>query len=92
MGEPLWQMPLWPELAKEIRSDIADYKNITSPSVKGGTISAGQFLKEFVGDTKWLHIDIAGTGWSCKATGYPSQGGSGFGLRILTGLCLEFEG
>jgi leucyl aminopeptidase len=91
-GEPLWQMPLWPELAKEVKSDLADLKNITSPSVKGGTITAGQFLSEFVGETKWVHVDIAGTGWSCKATGYPHSGGSGFGLRLLSQMCLEFEG
>ena len=45
-----------------MKSDFADLKNIASPSVKAGTITAG-ILSEFVGDTNWAHLDIAGTGW-----------------------------
>jgi leucyl aminopeptidase len=82
-GEPLWQLPLWPELEKEVKSDIADLKNIAKGNVKGGTIMGGMFLKEFVGDAKWVHLDIAGTGWNCQALGYPSAGGSAFGMRTL---------
>lgn len=90
-GEPFWQMPLWPELDKEIRSDVADYKNIASASIKAGTLVAGVFLREFVMGRKWVHLDIAGTGWSCKATGFPGSGGSGFGLRTLAKLCMNFD-
>ncbi len=82
-GEPLWQLPLWPELEKEVKSDIADLKNIAKGNVKGGTIMGGMFLKEFVGDAKWVHLDIAGTGWNCQALGYPAAGGSAFGMRTL---------
>jgi leucyl aminopeptidase len=89
-GEPFWQLPLWPENEKEIKSDIADYKNIAAGNVKGGSIVAGEFLKAFVGDSKWAHLDIAGTGWSCKATGYPSAGGSAFGVRIMSHACLNY--
>ncbi len=88
-GEPAWKLPLWPELEKETASDIADYKNIASPDTKAGTIMGGMFLKEFVGERKWVHLDIAGTGWNCKATGFPSKGGSAFGVRMLTRLCFE---
>ena len=48
-GEPLWQLPLWPELAKEVRSDIADLKNIAASNVRAGTIMGAAFLQEFVG-------------------------------------------
>lgn len=89
-GEPFWELPLWPELSKEIKSEVADLKNIANPNVKAGTIVAGVFLKEFV-TGNWAHLDIAGTGWSCKTTGYPDQGGSAFGLRIMTEACLNFE-
>ena len=90
-GEPLWQLPLWPELEKETKGDVADLKNIAKPSVKGGTIMGGLFLKEFVGSAKWVHLDIAGTGWNCQALGYPSSGGSTFGLRTLVAACLKFN-
>ncbi len=89
-GEPLWQLPLWPELEKETKGDVADLKNIAKGSVKGGTIMGGMFLKEFVGDAKWVHLDIAGTGWNCQALGYPSSGGAAFGLRTLIGTCQNF--
>ena len=92
IGEPLWQLPIWPELKKEIKSKVADLKNIASPNVKAGTITAGAFLNEFVPEsTPWVHIDIAGTGWNCKATGYPNVGGSGFIVKTLAQSCLSFE-
>lgn len=89
-GEPLWQLPLWPEMEKETKGDTADLKNIAKPSVKGGSIMGAMFLKEFVGDAKWAHLDIAGTGWNCQATGYPPTGGSAFGLRTLVAACQSF--
>ena len=90
LGEPLWQLPLWPELEKETKGETADLKNIAKSSVKAGTIIGGLFLKEFVGDTKWAHVDIAGTGWNCQALGYPAGGGAAFGLRTLVGACQRF--
>jgi leucyl aminopeptidase len=90
-GEPFWQLPLWPELNREITSDVADFKNIASASVKAGTLVAGVFLREFVMDCKWVHLDIAGTGWNCKATGYPPNGGSAFGLRTLAKICMDIN-
>ena len=90
-GEPLWQLPLWDELVKEIKGDFSDYKNLTSPAVKAGTITAGAFLSEFVGDANWAHLDIAGTGWNCAATGYAKKGGSGYGVDLLATACLNLE-
>ncbi|MBI2602314.1 MAG: leucyl aminopeptidase [Deltaproteobacteria bacterium] len=91
LGEPLWHLPLWPELDEEIKSVVADYKNITTESVGAKSLSAGSFLKAFVGKTPWGHLDIAGTAWDCKATGFPKEGASSVGLRTLTRACLDFE-
>lgn len=90
-GEPMWQLPLWPEFEKEVKGDIADLKNIAKPSVKAGTIMGAMFIKEFVGDTKWAHIDIAGTGWNCQALGFPTSGSSAFGLRTLVHAVQNFK-
>ena len=91
IGEPIWQLPLWPELEKETKGSIADLNNIAKPNVKAGTIMGAMFLKEFVGDRKWVHLDIAGTGWNTKATGYPESGGSAFGLRTMVEACMRFN-
>ena len=91
-GEPLWELPLWEELKKEVTSDVADLKNIAKPSVMAGSIIGGIFLNEFVPkETQWAHMDIAGTGWNCLATGYPKSGGCGFGVRTLVEVCTEFN-
>ena len=49
------------------------------------------FLKHFVGDRKWVHLDIAGTGWNTKATGFPASGGSAYGLRTMVESCLRLN-
>jgi leucyl aminopeptidase len=83
IGEPFWQLPMWPELEQETKGQTADLNNIANPSVKAGTIMGAMFIKEFVGNAKWVHLDIAGTGWNCKATGFPSKGGCAYGLRTM---------
>lgn len=87
VGEPLWQLPFWPELDGEVNSQLADYKNIAKPNVKAGPIMGGLFLREFVKDHRceWAHLDVAGTAWGCSATGYHTNGGSAFGLRAMVG-------
>jgi leucyl aminopeptidase len=82
-GEPFWQLPMWPELEAETKGSTADLNNIAKPSVKAGTIMGAMFIKEFVGSAKWVHLDIAGTGWNCKATGFPGSGGCAYGLRTM---------
>jgi leucyl aminopeptidase len=91
-GEPLWRLPLWPELAKEVKSETADLANIPKPSVAAGTIIGATYLREFIeqADTEWVHLDIAGTAWACAATGYPEGAGSAFGLRTLIGLAMRY--
>ena len=86
-GEPLWQLPLWPELKKEVRGTHADLQNITAPNVRAGTITAAWFLERFVAKTPWVHLDVAGTAWDCKATGYPNKGSCAFGLRTMAEVC-----
>jgi len=80
-GERIWQLPLWDEYGEAMKSDIADLKNAGSRD--GGSITAGWFLKQFVGTTCWAHLDIAGTAWSDKARPYSPKGASGVGVRLL---------
>lgn len=83
-GEELWRMPIH-ELQKDaLRSEIADMKN--SGERWGGAINAAVFLSEFVGDTPWVHLDIAGPSVSPKERGYLSKGATGAGVRTLVEL------
>jgi len=66
---------------REIDSDIADMKNIGGRP--GSAILAAEFLKRFVGDTDWAHLDIAGTAWKTKASAIAPKGATGFGVRLL---------
>jgi leucyl aminopeptidase len=91
VGEPLWRLPLWPELDKEVGGTYSDLANIPKPNVKAGTIIGGVFLKEFIGETNWVHLDIAGTAWSCQATGYTGGSGSGFGMKTMIAAVNRFE-
>jgi leucyl aminopeptidase len=83
-GEELWRMPIH-ELQKDaLRSEIADMKN--SGERWGGAINAAHFLREFVGETPWVHLDIAGPSQSPKERGYYSKGATGVGVRTLVEL------
>ncbi|MBX7223600.1 MAG: leucyl aminopeptidase [Blastocatellia bacterium] len=84
--EKMWQMPLDPEYSKLLKSDIADLKNIGNKY--GGSITAAAFLKEFVADTPWVHLDIAGTGWNLDNRPYHAKGPSGSGVRTLVELVM----
>ncbi len=83
-GEPLWRLPLDKEYSKQIESKVADLKNVGDKGA--GTITAGAFLKEFVDDSKWAHIDIAGTAWGFTDKSYIPKGPSGIGVRLLLDL------
>lgn len=80
-GERVWELPLWDCYGEAMKSDIADLKNAGSRD--GGSITAGWFLKQFVGSTRWAHLDIAGTAWSDKARPYYPKGATGVGVRLL---------
>jgi leucyl aminopeptidase len=80
-GERAWPLPLIEEYREGLKSDVADLRN-TGPR-PGGAITAGLFLKEFVGDTAWVHLDIAGAAFTDKDLPYAPKGGVGFGARLL---------
>jgi leucyl aminopeptidase len=80
-GEKFWQLPLFDEYKRQIKSDIADIKN--SGGRKASTITAGLFLQSFVEKAKWLHIDVAGKEITGKETYYTPKGGTGFGVATL---------
>ncbi|MFZ5775323.1 MAG: leucyl aminopeptidase [Thermodesulfobacteriota bacterium] len=88
-GEPLWRLPLGPEYTKQLKSEIADLKNVGDRS--GGTITGAAFLGEFVGDTPWAHLDIAGTAWSFTEKPYIPKGPSGIGVRTLFDFVRNFK-
>lgn len=83
-GESVWPMPLEKKLESMLKTPNADMKNVGSRS--GGAITAALFLKEFVGDTKWCHLDIAGPAYAEKADGYVPKGGTGFAVMTLIEL------
>ena len=83
-GEKVWELPLWPEFCKQVKSDIADVKNTGAPR-QAGTIAGAAFLKEFVGkNIPWVHFDIAGTAWGGKTTSLDPKGSAtGWGIRLV---------
>lgn len=81
-GERLWQMPLFDEYKDYLKSDIADLKNAGSRG-EAASSAGGMFLKEFVADTAWAHLDIAGPGWMDKEKDEINKGGTAFGVRTL---------
>jgi leucyl aminopeptidase len=81
-GEDAWPMPLPAELLDGLKSPVADLKN--SGDRAGGMLRAGVFLQQFVGETEWAHVDIAGPSYNEHgAYGYTHVGGTGFGVRTL---------
>ncbi len=80
-GERCWQLPLWDEYAEQLKSEVADLKNIGGRPA--GTITAAAFLLHFAKEYRWAHLDIAGTAWQEKGTDYRPAGGTGFGVRLL---------
>lgn len=86
-GEKMWQMPMPEEYKEQIKSEIADVKNIGNRY--GGAITAALFLAEFAANTPWVHIDIAGTASSAKESGYIVKGATGVGVRTLVELALS---
>jgi leucyl aminopeptidase len=81
VGEKFWQLPLDKEYSKQIKSDIADIKNVGGR--KAGTITAAAFIKEFAEGLSWAHLDIAGTAWGEEAKPFRSKGPTGVAVRTL---------
>jgi leucyl aminopeptidase len=80
-GEKLWQMPMEEQYFEGLKSGIADFKN-TGPR-PGGAITAALFLKQFVKETPWAHLDVAGPVWAEKENAHNSVGATGYGVRTL---------
>lgn len=80
-GERVWPLPLWKEHREFIRSQVADIKN--TGGREGGTITAAAFLSYFTEGTPWVHLDIAATAWTKKATPTQPFGATGVGVRLL---------
>lgn len=88
-GEPFWRLPLGKEYSRQIESKVADIKNTGGRAA--GTITAAAYLQKFVGDTPWLHCDIAGTAWNFTKKSYIPTGPSGVGVRSLVNLVRNWE-
>ena len=81
VGEKYWQLPLDKEYSKQIKSDIADIKNVGGR--KAGTITAAAFLKEFTEGISWAHLDIAGTAWCDEVKPFRAKGPTGIAVRTI---------
>ena len=86
-GEKVWELPLWSEYCKQVKSTIADVKNMGVPG-QAGTIAGAAFLKAFVNrDIPWAHFDIAGTAWGVKPSNInPKGSATGCGIRLVLDL------
>ncbi len=80
-GERCWQLPMWDEFKEQLESPTADLQNVGGRP--GGAITAACFLSEFVGDTTWAHLDIAGTAYGEGKLSYQRKGAYGFPTRLL---------
>lgn len=87
-GERTWAMPMDEEYREQLNSVFADIANIGGRA--GGSITAAQFLKEFVGDTPWVHLDIAGTAWLEEAKPYMAKGPTGVCVRSFVHLAMNW--
>ncbi|MCB1023410.1 MAG: hypothetical protein KDB79_03415, partial [Acidobacteria bacterium] len=85
VGEGFWQLPIGEGYSKQIKSDIADVKNIGARS-QAGTIAGGVFIQEFIDKAKWGHLDIAGTAWADSGKAHSSKGPTAVAVRTLVNL------
>ncbi len=87
-GERVWEMPLWDDYFEQLKSDVADMRNIGGRG--GGMITAALFLSKFVGDgVPWVHLDIASTDWSERERAYIPKGPTGIGTRLLLQFLID---
>ena len=89
-GEKMWRMPLDDDYRDLIKSTIADIQNVGSGR-GAGAIVAAWFLREFTGDTPWVHLDIAGTAWLDESKPFLAEGPSGLPVRTLVRLAMEWK-
>jgi leucyl aminopeptidase len=88
VGEPVWRFPMGEAYDKQLKSEIADMKNVGGR--EAGSITAAQFLKRFVAEgTPWAHIDIAGMAWAKSDLPVCAKGATAFGVRLLDRLVAD---
>ncbi len=85
--ERLVEFPLWDEYGDQIKSDVADIKNVGGPT--GGAMTAGKFLQHFT-DYPWMHFDIAGVSFATSKKGYLASGGTAYGMRMVLDFLLHY--
>jgi leucyl aminopeptidase len=91
-GERVWHMPLVDDYADSLESDVADLNHAADKHhYSAGSVTAALYLEHFVGDRKWVHLDIAGTGRSDSDSGENPKGGTGFGVRLLVDWILSLS-
>jgi leucyl aminopeptidase len=88
-GEKMWQMPMDDEYREFIKGSFADIQNIGSGK-GGGSITGAWFIREFAGDSPWIHLDIAGTAWNDDAKPWLAKGPTGASLRTLIHLVMSY--
>jgi leucyl aminopeptidase len=82
-GEALWRMPLVEDYREAIDSEVADVANIGRGGIGAGSITAALFLREFAGDRRWAHLDVAGPARATADDGVITKGATGYGVRLL---------
>ena len=90
-GECVWRLPMGDDYKKAIKSDVSDMSNIGDGRIKAGAITAAHFLQNFVGQTPWAHLDIAGTAFDVPNISYYRSGATGVGVRMLVELALNWK-
>jgi leucyl aminopeptidase len=88
-GERAFSIPVWEEVAQEMKGQISDLVNIGSTRRAAGSMAAAAFLKEFVNDVPYAHIDIAGVANDNKSLGYPQKGSAGYGVQLSVQIAQE---
>jgi leucyl aminopeptidase len=86
-GDRLWPLPIYEEAFEQLRSEIADMSNVGGRP--GGAITAAAFLREFVANRPWAHLDIAGTAWAETKTPYQPKGATGVGMRTFIDVAMS---
>jgi leucyl aminopeptidase len=89
-GDRLWELPFNDDYKPAIKSDVADLCNIGNEKYRAGAITAGFFLKHFVGNVPFVHLDIAGTAFNVPDISYYRPGATGFGVRLFAELLMNY--
>ncbi len=89
-GERMWPLPSDDDYREFIKSGIADIQNVNGAKGGGAATAGAMFIKEFIGDTPWIHLDIAGTAWQDDIKPWNAKGATGVAVRTLVDLAMKF--